>query len=80
MPRKRKPGEPERDSLWVAANNSFKGDRGERGWDHRPVPPNTNRFLDLADIALGLKKPERKKKRAVNVHRTNKSEPYSPQE
>ena len=80
MPRKGKPERPDGDDLWVAPNHSFKGDRGQRGWDHLPVPLNDNRLLELADIALGVKKPERTKKRAANVHQTNKSEPYSPQE
>jgi len=73
------------DELWVAANHSLKGDRGERGWDHRVIPPDSGRLLELADIALGLKKPERKKKAraaaaAAGTHHMVKSEPNSPQE
>jgi len=64
-------------------NHSLKGDRGERGWDHRVIPPNSGRLLELADIALGLTMPARKKKAkaaAAGTHQIDKSEPYSPPE
>jgi len=65
------------DGLWIAQRYSLKGPTGERAWENRPGgPPSTNRFLKLADIALGLKKP-RPKKRKVGVKETSKKEPYS---
>jgi len=70
--------------LWVNPKSNLKGDRGERSWENRAGgPPNTSRLLELADIALGLKKPApAKKKRAAaagagSVHTTEKTEPYS---
>ena len=63
MRRKRKATE-QADDLWIAPKSTLKGPRGERGWDFRPggVPSNS-RFLELADIALGMKKkgPARKR-------------------
>jgi len=48
--------------LWAAPRYSLKGPRGERAWENRlGGPPSSNRFLELADVALGLKKPSRKK-------------------
>lgn len=82
----RKPKKSQKsEELWVAPNHSLKGDRGERGWDHRIIPPDSGRILELADIALGLKKPERKKKAraaagAAGAHHMGKPEPNSPQE
>jgi hypothetical protein len=66
------------DGLWIAPRYSLKGPTGERAWENRPGgPPSTNRFLELADIALGLKK-SRPKKRKVGVKdETSKKEPYS---
>lgn len=66
------------DGLWIAPKYSLKGPAGERAWENRPGgPPNSSRFLELADIALGIKKPEvRKKKRAI-IHEKSKNEPYS---
>ena len=67
--------------LWIAARHSLKGPAGERAWDNRlgGVPTST-RFLELADIALGLKKPGPHKKKPVTVsaHDTTKTEPYGP--
>jgi hypothetical protein len=67
--------------LWVAPRYSLKGPAGERGFEDSPGGlPTTNRFLELADIALGLKKSAKKKKAAaaaVSTHDTSKIEPYS---
>ena len=67
--------------LWIAPRHSLKGPAGERAWENRPggVPTST-RFLELADIALGLKKPGSHKKKPVtfSAHDTTKTEPYSP--
>ncbi len=68
------------DGLWIAPRYSLKGPAGERAWENRRggIPSNT-RFLELADIALGLKKPGPHKKKAttVSAHDTRKTEPYS---
>lgn len=85
MPKKSRPktrpktkhdAEPE---LWIRPNLSLKGDRGERAWGNRSGGiPNSSRILELADLALGLKKPETPKKRAsAGIHPVTKSEPYS---
>jgi hypothetical protein len=67
--------------LWIAPRYSLKGPAGERAWENRlgGVPTST-RFLELADIALGLKKPghHKKKNAAASAHDTIKTEPYSP--
>lgn len=65
--------------LWIAPNHSLKGAQGERAWENRQGgPPNSSRLIELADIALGLKKPsQRKKKPSLGVHpTTHKTEPY----
>jgi hypothetical protein len=82
MVKKTKPkgkAKPAEDALWIAPRNSLKGPNGERAWDNRPGgPPNSGRLLELADIALGLKKPEpRKKPRRGGPHEAAKTEPYS---
>ncbi|HWG50410.1 MAG TPA: hypothetical protein VN669_11995, partial [Candidatus Acidoferrales bacterium] len=60
---------------------SLKGQNGDRAWDHRQVGnPGSARFLELADIALGMRKPESKKKGThapSPVHVTGKPEPYT---
>jgi hypothetical protein len=49
--------------LWIAPRNSLKGQTGKRAWENRPGDPSSNnRFLELADIALGLKEPVLKKR------------------
>jgi hypothetical protein len=64
--------------LWMAPRYSLKGPQGERAWDTRSGgPPHSSRFLELADIALGLKKPTPKKKNKHFKHETIKKEPYS---
>jgi len=66
--------------LWIAPRYSLKGPAGERAWENRPGgAPNSSRFLELADIALGVKKPAAKKKRTpgASAHQTAKTEPYS---
>ena len=67
--------------LWIAPRYSLKGPAGERAWENRPGGvPNSTRFLELADIALGLRKPgpHKKKTLATSAHDTKKTEPYSP--
>lgn len=66
--------------LWIAPRYSLKGPAGERAWENRPGgAPNSSRFLELADIAMGVKKPVAKKKRGApgSAHQTGKTEPYS---
>jgi hypothetical protein len=66
--------------LWIAPRYSLKGPAGERAWENRPGgAPNSSRFLELADIALGVKKSISRKKRtpAASAHQTAKTEPYS---
>lgn len=81
MPKKEKGQDPEvSKDLWIAPRYSLKGPTGERAWENRPGgPPNSSRFLELADIALGIKKPTVKKKKAAaaSAHQTSKTEPYS---
>lgn len=49
--------------LWIAPKSNLKGDNGDRAWNDRGATPTGSRLLELADIALGLKKPEPFKKR-----------------
>jgi hypothetical protein len=51
------------EDLWVASKSNLKGDNGDRAWNDRMSTPTGSRLLELADIALGLKKPEPPKKR-----------------
>ena len=63
--------------LWIAPQHSLKGPSGDRAWeDRRGGTPSNNRYLELADIALGLKKPAQKH-RAGATHVMVKKEPYS---
>jgi hypothetical protein len=67
--------------LWISPRFSLKGQNGDRAWDHRQVGnPGSARFLELADIALGTRKPEPRKKGPHGpspVHVTGKPEPYT---
>ena len=67
--------------LWINPKSNLKGDRGDRAWENRAGGlPTTSRFLELADVALGLKKPDNPKKKsaAAGAHQTDKkTEPYS---
>jgi hypothetical protein len=69
------------DGLWIAPRYSLKGPQGERAWENRPGgAPSSSKYLELADIALGLKKPEltfKKRRAATGAHDTSKTEPYS---
>jgi hypothetical protein len=72
----RKTDEPE--GVWVSPRFSLKGPNGERAWENRITgPPNSGRFLEMADIALGVKKPAPKKAKRTPVHETTKKEPYT---
>lgn len=53
-----------KDDIWINPNFSLK--KEERSWERR-LPagiPKVSRYLELADIALGVKRPERRKKMA----------------
>jgi hypothetical protein len=64
---------PDEYDLWIAPNHTLKGLRGDRPWDHmREGTPSHGRYLELADIALGLKKPTPKAK-CPPVHEKIKS-------
>jgi hypothetical protein len=66
--------------LWIAPHHSLKGANGERAWENRRGgPPNSSRFIELADIALGLKKPAPRRRKTVVTARvtSSKTEPYS---
>ncbi len=67
------------DEMWINPNSTFRSSRGDRAWENRPGGvSNSARFLELADLALGLKKPETKTKTVVsNVHPSETTEPYS---
>lgn len=65
-----------KNDLWISPR--FKGADGKRAWDIRSTgPPNTNRLLEMADIALGTKKPATKKTACTSIHETSKKEPYT---
>lgn len=84
MPRKKKakpvPPEDLSKDLWISPRFSLRGQNGDRAWDHRQIgSPGSARFLELADIALGIRKPEPRKKTSgrVSTHVTGKPEPYT---
>ena len=66
-------------SVWIAPRRSFNVPAGERAWENRRgKSPSSTRYLELADIALGLKKPalHRRKTQAVTHDMGSKTEPY----
>ena len=77
------PGNPKRKTtseVWVNPKSNLKGARGDRAFDDRFRDVSASRILELADIALGLKKPPQKKKRhavGAGVGNNGKTEPYS---
>jgi hypothetical protein len=68
-----KPGD-----VWINPNSNLKGARGNRAFDERFGDRSASRYLELADVALGLKKPIAKKKRiAIGAQAsTQKTESY----
>ena len=52
--------------LWINPRSNLRGSDGDRAWqnDGNISPSTGTRLLELADIALGLKKPLPKKKKA----------------
>jgi hypothetical protein len=82
MVKKQKKAKPTNNSeeLWIAPRYSLKGPAGERAWENRAGgAPSSSRYLELADIALGLRKtaPHRKKSPAPSAHDRKKTEPYA---
>jgi hypothetical protein len=81
MPKKTKSNSIKKDGdLWIASRSNLKGTDGHRTWDERGGGlPNGSRFLEYADIALGLKKVELQKKRLSfrSTHEISKTDPYS---
>jgi hypothetical protein len=83
MAKKKKTSSKKTDSpegLWIAPRYSLKGPQGERAWENRRGGvPSSSKYLELADVALGLKKPEPafKKRKLTDAHDTSKTEPYS---
>jgi len=67
--------------MWINARSNLRGPDGNRAWDNQGNigPESGARFLELADIALGHKKPAPQKTKAATVgaHQTEKDEPYS---
>jgi hypothetical protein len=77
MSSKPKRADPVGDGMWINPNSSLKGARGDRAWENRNGGiPSSSRYLELADIALGLKKPAQKTKR-LPIHDRSKRQPYS---
>lgn len=66
--------------LWISPHLSLRGKDGNRAWERSGnLPPGAGaRFLELADIALGIRKPAAHKKKPGNtiVRQTTKDEPY----
>jgi hypothetical protein len=56
------------DELWIAMSHSLKWPPPKIGWELRPSDSvGSNRFLELADVALGHKTSRTHKKR--NLHK-----------
>jgi hypothetical protein len=55
-----------KDDLWIAPSLSFKRTVIQSDWKlQRLEPSESNRFLELADIALGVRTTERRKRKAT---------------
>jgi hypothetical protein len=64
--------------LWISPRLSMRGPDGSRGFsrDGNITPGDGARFLELADIALGLKKSQPRKSSTSVRHQLQKTEPY----
>jgi len=50
--------------LWIAPSFSLKQKPRQSGWElRRAEPPESNKFLELADVAFGSKMPEKHKRK-----------------
>jgi len=55
-----------RDELWIAPSSSFKRAVLKSDWKlPRLQPPESNRFLELADVALGLSTTAKRKRKTA---------------
>lgn len=66
--------------LWIRPRSTLKGPQPARAWpgERRSGLRPLNRVLELADIALGGKKPQKRKAAAASVHDVSaKKKPYS---
>ena len=55
-----------KDDLWIAPRLSFKRNVIQSDWKlSRTEPSESNRFLELADVAFGLRTTERRKRKAT---------------
>jgi hypothetical protein len=71
MPKSGKGAKEKEPDLWIAPRNSPEGPASRTPWECRPHEvPSANRILELADLALGLKRAEPKRKRTVMTHAT----------
>lgn len=64
--------------LWINPRRNVRGIDGNRAWDTQGnISSSTGaRFLELADIALGIKKVDHKKKKEARLHPvSSKSKP-----
>ena len=66
--------------LWISPTLNLRGRNGDRAWDRSGnlLPGAGARFLELADIALGTRKPAGQEKKATQTitRDTTKEEPY----
>lgn len=65
--------------LWISPHLNLRGRDGNRGWERTGyLPPGAGtRLLELADVALGIKKPELPQPASTLLSDTTKKEPYS---
>ena len=61
--RSKQPDEIDAADLWIAPRSNLKGENSDRAWNDRRAAPTHSRLLELADIALGVKKTEPPRKR-----------------
>ena len=55
-----------KNDLWIAPSHSLKWPSPKIGWEVRPNEPSrTNKFLELADVALNKFSPPIKKRRSA---------------
>jgi hypothetical protein len=55
-----------KNGLWIAPSHSLKSPPPKVGWELGPgEPPRSNKFLELADIALNKFSPAPKKRRSA---------------
>ncbi len=76
----KKPGREKVEEVWINPKSNLRGSRGDRAFDNSFRDISNSRFLELADVALGLKKALPKKKlhaAAAAGGNTGKTEPYS---